>query len=168
MPENDPQPEADSPLTTWVKVHLGSFYHDESATGEATDFQTAFNSTFSDKVSLRINHQPTSRDDFESEMRASQSALSRSSTIDWKEMLEIPTNSEEGAISGPGGIVAGFFVVTRSMKWKIRASAAQTLSYNSFSARISQEGGQTRITELLLTFHVQAAPIHLHGIPTRS
>jgi len=72
------------------------------------------------------------------------------------------------------------------MKWRIRAAAAQTLSYNSFSARsvkeikffilhrphnlffkyrISQEGGQTRIAELFLTFHVEAAPIHLHGIP---
>ena len=101
MPEND-QPQVDSPLTAWVKIHLGSLHHDESTTGEEADFQTAFNSTFSEKVSIHLNHKPISRDNFESEMRNSRSALSRSSTIDWKQMVEIPTKSEEGATSGVG------------------------------------------------------------------
>jgi len=157
--------QPDSPLTAWIKTNLGSLY--ESAIGGETDFQTTFNSTFSEKASIYLNHEQISRDDFESNMTTSRSALSRSSTIDWKDILEIPTKSEEGAsTSGPYGIVAGFFVVTRSLKFKIRASDAQSLSYNSFSARISQEGNQTRITELFLTSYNRAAPIHLQNIPS--
>jgi len=166
MPEND-QPQADgSPLTAWIKSHLGPLYHDES--GEQSDFHAVFNSTFSENVSIYVNHEKISRDEFESEMRVSGSALARPSTIDWKEILEIPTKSEENTTSAPTGIVAGFFVVTRTMKFKIRASNAQILSYNSFSAQISQQENQTRITELFLTFRSHAAPIHLHGIPTQS
>jgi hypothetical protein len=98
MPEND-QPQADgSPLTAWIKNHLGSLYHDESAVGgEQSDFQAVFNTTFSENVSIYVNHEQISRDEFESEMRASRSALSRPSTIDWKEILEIPKKSEENA-----------------------------------------------------------------------
>ena len=100
MPEND-QPQADgSPLTAWIKSHLGSLYHDESAVGgEQSDFHAVFDSTFSENVSIHVNHEQISRDEFESEMRASGSALSQPSTIDWKEILEIPTKSEENTTS---------------------------------------------------------------------
>lgn len=101
MPEND-QPEADrsSPLTAWIKSHFGSLYHNESAIGgEQSDFQADFNSTFSENVSICVNHEQISRDQFESEMRASRSALSGPSTIDWKEILEIPTKSEGNTTS---------------------------------------------------------------------
>ena len=99
MPGND-QPQADgSPLTAWIKNHFGFLYHDESAVGEQSDFQAVFNSTFSENVSIYVNHEKMSRDEFESEMRASRSALSQSSTIDWKEILEIPTKSEENTSS---------------------------------------------------------------------
>jgi hypothetical protein len=104
MPEND-QPQADkSPLTAWIKNHFGSLYHaDESAViglgGEQNDFQAVFNSTFSENVSIYVNHEKIPRDDFESEMKASRAALSRPSTIDWKEIVEIPTKSEEKTVS---------------------------------------------------------------------
>jgi hypothetical protein len=99
MPEND-QPQSDgSPLTAWIKSHLGSLYLDKSTVGEQSDFQTVFNSTFSKNVSIYVNHEQISRDEFESEMKASRSALSQPSTIDWKEILEIPTKSEENTTS---------------------------------------------------------------------
>ena len=94
------QPQADeSPLIAWIKDHLGSLYHDESTLGEQNDFQAVFDSTFSDNASIHVNHKQISRDEFESEMRASRSALSRSSTIDWKDILEIPTKPEENTTS---------------------------------------------------------------------
>lgn len=99
MPEND-QPQADeSPLTAWIKSHLGYLYNDESSLGERSVFQTVFDSTFSENVSIYVNHRHTPRDEFESEMRASLSALLRPSTIDWKEILEIPIKSEENTTS---------------------------------------------------------------------
>ena len=98
MPQNDP-PQADSPLIAWVKTHLGSLYHDEDS-----DFQTAFNSAFSQKASIHVDHEPISRDEFGMKMGRSRSALSRSSTIDWKEVLEIPQTSasDEGTTSAVG------------------------------------------------------------------
>ena len=101
MPEND-QSQADaSPLSTWIKNHFGSLYHDESAVvglGEQDDFQAVFNSTFSENVSIYVNHEKISRDEFESEMRASRAALARPSAIDWKEIVEIPTKSDEKTV----------------------------------------------------------------------
>jgi hypothetical protein len=103
MLEND-QIQADgSSLTAWVKNHFGSLYHDESAPsglgGGQNDFQAVFNSTFSENVSIYVNHEKIPRDEFESEMRASRAALSRPPTIDWKEIVEIPTKSEDKTIS---------------------------------------------------------------------
>ena len=105
MSEIDQPPvDTTSQLTTWVKNHLGSLYHNDSAIGEQSDFQANFNSAFSQNVTIHINHKQISRDDFESEMKASRSALSLPSTIDWKEVLEIPTKSVEdsaSAVSNP-------------------------------------------------------------------
>ena len=100
MPDND-EPQADgSPLTAWIKTHLGRLYHEESTVGgEESDFQAVFNSTFSENVSIYVNHKQIPRDEFESEMLASRSALSRPARIDWKEILEIPTKSEENTTS---------------------------------------------------------------------
>ena len=95
MPENDQTQANVGRLTAWVKSHLGSLYHDESTIGEESDFQATFNSTFSESVNIYLNHERISRDEFESKMKASRSALSLPSTIDWKEVLEISTKSEE-------------------------------------------------------------------------
>ena len=100
MPENDLLEADGSPLIAWTKSHFGSLYHVESAIGgEQSDFQAVFDSTFSENVSIYVNHEQISRDEFESEMKASRSALSRPSTIDWKEILEIPIKSEENTTS---------------------------------------------------------------------
>ena len=64
-------------------------------TKESDDDDT-FNSSFSGSVSIYLNHERISRDDFQSNMKNSLSALSLPSTNDWKEVLEIPTKSEEG------------------------------------------------------------------------
>ena len=105
MPESD-QLGVDGTLTlaAWFKGqlnHLGAFYHDESASigGEQSDFQAVFNSTISEIMTINVNHEHISRDKFESEMKASQSALSQPPMIDWKEILEIPTKSEKNNIS---------------------------------------------------------------------
>jgi hypothetical protein len=99
MSEIDQPPVDTSQLTTWVKNHLGSLYHDDSAIGEQSDFQAKFNTTFSENVAIHLNHKQISRDDFHNEMKASRSALSLPSTIDWKEVLDIPTKSVEDSAS---------------------------------------------------------------------
>ena len=101
MPESDQLGADGSPsLTAWFKSHFGALYHDESTIGgEQSDFQAVFNSTFSESVSIYVNHEQISRDKFESEMKASRSALSQPPIIDWKEILEIPTKSDENNTS---------------------------------------------------------------------
>ena len=94
MPETDQSQATDSLLIAWVKTQLGSLYHGESAT-EETDFKTTFNSAFSENSSIHINHEQITRNELEDRMGASRSALARPSTIEWKEILEIPTKSDE-------------------------------------------------------------------------
>ena len=50
-------------------------------------------------MSIYLNHERIPRDDIKSKIMNSLSALSLPSTIDWKEVLEIPTKSEEGAVA---------------------------------------------------------------------
>ncbi|KAG5640601.1 hypothetical protein H0H81_011792, partial [Sphagnurus paluster] len=87
-------------------------------------------------------------------------------------------------------IVAGWFIVTRSLKFRIRVGHAQTIETIAFSAknvplcpappqtnidpaihRIIRDasvksGNQQRIVELFQTVSDQAAPIHLQGVPS--
>ena len=100
MSSNDQTQTDSSLLTSWVKTHLGALYHGKLPTGEEIDFETAFNSAFSEEVSIYINHERISRNELENKLRTSRSALSQPPTIDWKEVLEIPTKSEEITVSG--------------------------------------------------------------------
>ena len=145
MPEND-QPQADeSPLTTWIKRHLVSLNHDESTVGERSDFQTV--ATW---ITGRL-HEMSLR-----ELRVSPLALSRPSTV-WLKGNSGNLNKIRGEYCGKLATFQDIqflhlhwlrlghwyrcriFVVTRSMKFKIRASNAINLSYNSFSAQSVRE-----------------------------
>jgi hypothetical protein len=83
--------------------------------------------------------------------------------VDWKETFDVPETN------GEGGIVAGFFVVTWTMKFRIRAGLAERLGNRSFSAKVVKdesvpqdaEGNQWRVSQFFLTETNKAAPIHL-------
>ncbi|TFK34124.1 hypothetical protein BDQ12DRAFT_727167 [Crucibulum laeve] len=147
-------------LTTWLQAHLSTLY-EPPATADDADFQASFNSTFSPSAQIIVNHQMSSLDQFKDNLLSSKAAMTRA-TVHWKEVMQVDSPSEKS------GIVAGFFVVTRTMKFRIRASPAQNNGYNSFSAKIDQDPGAPsaaednwRITQLFLTTENKAAQIHL-------
>ncbi|KDR80832.1 hypothetical protein GALMADRAFT_135933 [Galerina marginata CBS 339.88] len=159
----------------WLQSTVTSLYTPESAPAkEESAFKTLFFSAFSENAEIFVNHEKTTLERFQEELMTANFASSGTrSTIDWKELFEVPPNTE-GATEAQGGIVAGVFVVTRFSKYLIRAAPAQRLNYNAFSAKIepdksNQPGvegrNQLRINQLFITSLYKSPPINLVPIP---
>ncbi|CAA7263069.1 unnamed protein product [Cyclocybe aegerita] len=155
---------AGGPLASWVATRLKALY--EVPAPASHNHQDVYAETFSSTASIILNHKNVTMDAFKKELEDASSAI-KGASVDWKELVETPSDDSSG------GIVAGFFVVTRSMKFRIRAGPAQRLSYNVFSAKVATDGqapgsdsgeGCRQITELFITHVDKAAPIHLHAI----
>ncbi|KAF8902406.1 hypothetical protein CPB84DRAFT_1846340 [Gymnopilus junonius] len=130
-------------------------------------------SAFGKDAEIFYNHKKVDLTKFQEELEAGNFGVA-GSTIEWKELMEMPLketdpDSEPTEVS----IVAGVFVVTRAMKYLIRASPAIRLHYNTFSAKVEQDdaaqpdanGNRHRITQLFFTSVHKAAPIHMQTIP---
>ncbi|THU90352.1 hypothetical protein K435DRAFT_728446 [Dendrothele bispora CBS 962.96] len=156
-------------LTDWAKTRIGSLYELHSTSGEEQQAQqTGAGLVFAPNVQIFHNHKQTSPEDFQKEI--SQTFGSVGSSVEWKECVEVPgEDSREG-------IVAGFLVVTRTLKFRIRAGPAKNNTFVSFSAKIEEDanseadgqGDRRRIVQLFHTSSSKAAPVHLHGMQTHS
>ncbi|KAF9554180.1 hypothetical protein CPC08DRAFT_196868 [Agrocybe pediades] len=159
-----------SSATKWLQDRFTSLYESTpSASQEDSDFKALFYSAFSEKARVVRNHKDVGVEDFlNAALGTGTGPLASACRVEWKDIVELPV--EEGSNVE---IVAGFYVVTRSSKIRIRAGPMQRLSYNSFSARIEQdaeavpdvEGSKRRITELYITTVDKTPPIHLPTIP---
>ncbi|KAF8901933.1 hypothetical protein CPB84DRAFT_1846630 [Gymnopilus junonius] len=146
----------------WLQSKFKNIY--ESSSPEESDFRTQVSFVFHKDVEIFHNHQKVTLGTFQDSLSQANFAQSRAS-IEWKEVFEVPPAEGETESS----IVAGSFVVTRSMKFRIRAGPAQRLSHNIFSVKIEQdksipaddEGSQFRITHMFITSVEKAAPIHM-------
>lgn len=150
-------------LASWAQARLAALY-EFSPNAPGADFQTSFDTLFSSKAQILINHQPVALDAFKDDLSHRSSAAVRAS-VAWKELIEVP--KADGPES-EAGIVAGCFIITRSMKFRIRAAPAQTLSTVIFSAKIDRdpdirEGDARRIMHLVQTVFDRAAQISLRG-----
>ncbi|KAH9485882.1 hypothetical protein JR316_0002797 [Psilocybe cubensis] len=152
----------------WLRNRFTSLY-EAAPPPEEADFKALFVSIFSEDAQVWFNHEQISVDAFQEKITSANYAAKEAS-IDWKDLIEIPGNDAEHE-----GIVAGSFVVTRSMKFRIRAAPAQRLNHNIFSAKINIDptaqpditGSKRRISEFFLTSFDKAAPIHLQSIPQK-
>ncbi|EDR07635.1 uncharacterized protein LACBIDRAFT_327502 [Laccaria bicolor S238N-H82] len=107
-------------------------------------------------LDIRINHNPILLPGLKDYLVRAREGGSHAKVI-FKDVFEVP---EEG-----GGIVAGFFTVTRNLKFRIRAGPAQRIESVSFSAKLERTAGDDfRIIQLYITTVNKAAPIHLHGL----
>ncbi|KDR67202.1 hypothetical protein GALMADRAFT_80058 [Galerina marginata CBS 339.88] len=154
----------DQTASQWLQGAFTSLY-ESAPPAEVSDFEALFLFTFSEEAEIILNHEKVPLETFQLGLSKANFAISRAS-VEWKEVIEVPP--KDGG-TDPEVIVAGFFVVTRSMKFRIRAGPAQRLSYNSFSAKFAgppdAEGSRRRIAQLVITTLDVAAPIHLQGIP---
>ncbi|GLB35376.1 hypothetical protein LshimejAT787_0209410 [Lyophyllum shimeji] len=150
-------------LTSWVRTRLAALYEFPSEAQQA-ELQSSFDASFSPQAQILVNHAPVARDAFKDDLSRRAIAAARAS-VDWKELIEVPKADD----ADEAEIVAGCFVVTRSMKFRIRAAPAQTHSTVIFSAKIDRdpnihEGDPRHIVHLVQTVADKAAPIHMQGV----
>ncbi|KAF9477109.1 hypothetical protein BDN70DRAFT_881532 [Pholiota conissans] len=156
-------------LALWLQTRFSELYESVPPPEEA-DFKALFYTTFDDNAWIYFNHEKMNEDKYLDRFNNWNIAVTRAE-MDWKELIDAST-SDSGS-NNESGIISGFFVVHRYMKFRIRASAAERLSCNTFSAKIevkpnaspASDGSRLRITELVITTVDRAAPIHFPGIP---
>ncbi|KAF9477102.1 hypothetical protein BDN70DRAFT_811151 [Pholiota conissans] len=176
-----------TPLALWLQTRFSELYESVPPPEEA-DFKALFYSTFADNAWIYLNHEKMNEDKYLARFNSYNFAI-KHAEVDWKELVDASASGSGSTnkvsrdlgskrpspFTDPpiqGGIVSGFFVVHRYMKFRIRASAAERLSYNTFSAKIevkpnaspASDGSRLRITELMITTVDKAAPIHFPGI----
>jgi len=161
---------ADS-LTSWAQAHLAPLYEHSTASDNqaeaapSANHPDTFYSAYSPKAEVIVNYTPVPTDAHKDDL-ARRSFGSMTSTVEWKDVIEVPADSEK---PNEAGIVAGFFVVTHHSKLRIRAAPAETKTFVAFNAKIEQdpsvavEAGSDprRIAHMFQTTVTKATPIHL-------
>ncbi|KAF8058518.1 hypothetical protein FPV67DRAFT_1522717 [Lyophyllum atratum] len=151
-------------LKSWAQAGLTALYGSSSNASD-TDFRSSFDTLFSSQAEILVNHVALALDGFKDDIKNRAFAATRVS-IAWKEIVEVP---KADSPENEAGIVAGCFVVTRSLKFRIRAAPAQSNTTVVFSAKIDrdpsiQDGDPRRIMHMFQTISDKAAPIHLQGM----
>jgi len=125
-------------LTEWAQSHLTTLYESHpttSAPATESDLSPAFDSAFSPEAEIFVNHDAVDRDALKDSIAKKKWAVQRCD-VEWKNVIEVPANTNK---PHEAGIVAGFLVVTHSMKFRIRATPAQNQTFISFNAKIAQD-----------------------------
>lgn len=156
-----------STLTEWTQSHFQAIY---AATSEDA-FNAAIDAFFSPNVEMYNNEKKMTREDAREEIAQRWRGAQRVD-VKWENSIEVPKEGE-GLTGKEAGLVSGFFVVTRSLRFRVRAAPMQQLNYVTFNGRVEQDpavepdeqGDRRRITYLYQTSVDKAAPLHLHPIP---
>ncbi|KAF5362762.1 hypothetical protein D9758_011730 [Tetrapyrgos nigripes] len=170
---SQPSSSTDTPLslTEWAQSRINSLYelHSTSESAEepeSTGAGTKFSSIFAPNAVIYHNHSQISVEEFQKEISQAFGAVG--SNVEWKECVESPESKE----NSQAGIVAGFLHVTRTLKFRIRASPAKNNTFICISAKIEEDptfdadehGDHRRITQLFHTSVSKAAPVHFHTV----
>ncbi|KIM36908.1 hypothetical protein M413DRAFT_448832 [Hebeloma cylindrosporum] len=156
---------SETPLRSWVQTRLESIYAFAQQPEEY--FRDFVNTTFSENAIIRHNHELVSKEEFLQRLIVGNFACLHASVNLWgSQVVEIPAGGDS-----EGGIIAGFFEVTRSLKYRIRAGPAQRESHNIFSSKVEDLGKEEsgdrklRISEFFVTSVNKAVPVHLQNLP---
>ena len=131
---NNPTNAPDSSLSAWFKAQIERLYN----VSEESDLQAQLGDIFTDNARIVLNHKPISVDDFNREFTSRRFAVV-GETLDWQHIVDA---RNEDKAEGDGlcpddeveGTVAGSYIVTRSLKFRIRAAPAQRKCHVVFSA----------------------------------
>ncbi|KAF7782879.1 hypothetical protein Agabi119p4_2255 [Agaricus bisporus var. burnettii] len=154
----------DNPMIDWFKDCVQKLYQQDPTQGEKEQ-SSLLESIFDKNVNLLHNHKPMSLSEYMNSLSQSSFATAKTD-LEWNVIL-----SQEDEGEAQGSIVAGHFVVTRYMKFRIRAAPAERLQHCFFSAKIrkdapSEGGAPYTVTEMFITSVFKQAPIHIANIPT--
>ncbi|KAJ4479224.1 hypothetical protein J3R30DRAFT_3404038 [Lentinula aciculospora] len=168
-------------LTEWAQSQFSSLYEHPGTDANSSPLQTKIQSMFSHTAQIYMNHTgPMSVEEFTKHLE--QTFSTNKVEVEWKECFEIPddtNHTENSGAEGKTGIVTGYFIITRTLKFWIRATPAKNYTHVSLSAKIANVpdasqgsdesvktsgGGDTRrIIQLFYTSVSKAAPVHIQG-----
>jgi hypothetical protein len=135
----------ESDLTTWAHQHISAIYEANSD----HDLRKAFENTFSPSSEFFVNHQRVSRESMKEDMTKRRAACV-SASVKWENSMVVPKDGDKPdevcsyvtrnqnftlILCCQAGIVAGFLVVTRSLKFRIRAAPAQLQTILTVNAK---------------------------------
>ncbi|KAF5392954.1 hypothetical protein D9757_001277 [Collybiopsis confluens] len=160
-------------LTSWAMSRFSALYDSpaefqaEATTTNTSSFESHIRSMFSKDAQIFVNHDgPMNAQDFQKHL--GQTFGANKTEVEWKECFE--TEDAENSTQGEpkNGIVAGYLIVTRTLKFRIRATPAKNYTHISLSAKIahdeqSTEADKRRITQMFFTSVTKAAPVHIQG-----
>ncbi|KAJ4496797.1 hypothetical protein C8R41DRAFT_918055 [Lentinula lateritia] len=177
-------------LTKWVQSQFSGLYEhpspDTSDNAQDTDTNTTrsrIQSMFTPTAQIYLNHTgPVPLEEFTKNLE--QTFGTNKTEVEWKECFEVPDNNKEEkddnheVVEGETGIVAGYLIITRTLKFRIRATPAKNYTHVSLSAKIAREGTRVqgsdrseeksgdsrRIVQLFYTSASKAAPVHIQGV----
>ncbi|OAX40133.1 hypothetical protein K503DRAFT_799080 [Rhizopogon vinicolor AM-OR11-026] len=143
-------------LISWTQSHLGALY--EARDEEA--FTSAFDAVFFPSCKVRENHTPSTLSNFTNGI-LSHSAASAGVTLSWENLITTGDSTDEPSV------VSGTLIVTRYLKFLIRAAPAQHQTYINFSAKVENRVVQAdeyddlrHITSLYYSSVDTTPPIH--------
>lgn len=182
-------------LTTWAQKHISAIFEARSD----DDLHHSFDAAFSSSSEIFVNHEQLSREWMREDMIKRRGAAI-SASVKWENVMVVPNDQDKPyevlywcvqcvqqilMKCGQAGIVAGFLIVTRALKFRIRVSPAQlqtiiTINAKYFvyslwqmkalirSNRIEQDaaavadehGDRRRIVHLFMTMTDKRPPIH--------
>ncbi|KAE9409923.1 hypothetical protein BT96DRAFT_984254 [Gymnopus androsaceus JB14] len=174
-------------LTEWAQSRFTTLFEHpaankdtESQPSSSSSLESQIQALFSPTAQIYINHNgPVSVEEFNQQVGSTFGT--NKTEVEWKDCLEVvddKSKESDGGDNSPGadgktGIFAGYLIVTRTLKFMIRAAPAKNYTYIWLSAKIaydsevsesSETGGQIdkrRIVQLFYTSVGKAAPLLL-------
>ncbi|KAF7432529.1 hypothetical protein PC9H_004470 [Pleurotus ostreatus] len=158
-----------SNLIPWLQDRFSKIYdisllQNEGGPTGLEDFSAGFDAVFASNIRITINGEEVSRDGLKERIISSASAATHIQ-VEWKDLIEVPNQGIDDS-DLVTGMVAGQFIITRSLKFRIRAAPAQNQTITIFQARIENDanissGDLRRITQLHYTMLSKPVPIHV-------
>ncbi|KAJ3782395.1 hypothetical protein GGU10DRAFT_275605 [Lentinula aff. detonsa] len=167
-------------LAQWAQSKINALYeHPDTSLPDdnsAPPIASRVQSLFAPTAQIYLNHTgPVPPEEFSKQLEKS-FGTSRAE-VEWKECFEVLDDNEHDAESETVivnerftryqvGIVAGYFIITRTLKFRIRAAPAKNYTHVSFSAKYKSIGDRDtrQIVQLFYTSMSKPAPVHIQGV----
>lgn len=129
--QTNTQPQTDS-LITWFQALIQQLYD----VSQQTNILGVLSGVFGDDASIILNHVPVTLKEFSDQLTARRAAAV-SEVVEWKDIQDLTVEEGETAASTAPTeeIIAGCYIVTRSLRFRIRVTPAQSKSHVVFSAK---------------------------------
>ncbi|KAJ3741589.1 hypothetical protein DFH05DRAFT_1578844 [Lentinula detonsa] len=167
-------------LAQWAQSKINALYdHPDTSLPDdnsAPPIASRVQSLFAPTAQIYLNHTgPVPPEEFSKQLE--KSFGTSKAEVEWKECFEVLDDNEHDAESERVGIVAGYFIITRTLKFRIRAASAKNYTHVSFSAKISNnpdlvqtsekssgDRDTRQIVQLFYTSMSKPAPVHIQGV----